>query len=70
MLTLQMPEIGKIGETWTMAQVPTRLRSSDMMLHCERQGMGKVGRRLQSIKKNPYNRLKRRLRQKDLRHRR
>jgi len=30
-----------------------RSGSSDMMLHCERQGVDKAGRRLQSIKENP-----------------
>jgi len=53
MLALQMPEIGKIGETWTMAQVPTRLRSSDMMLHCERQGRAKSAGAYNRLRKTP-----------------
>jgi hypothetical protein len=47
MLALRLQEIEKIDE----AEVPPCRYTSDMMLHCERQAVGKASRLLQSIKK-------------------
>jgi hypothetical protein len=43
MLALQLLEIGKIGEVQVVDLSFAASDPSDMMLHCERQGVGKAG---------------------------